>query len=502
MRSAAFSIHARAEGQWRRQLLAAFAVALFAFAAGQVAGLELAEQLAQVGVIELLIFAGGAVAVLRWPHLGVLALVALIYTNASEVAVRNLAIPSPLQVLALGVAAGLALRMFAGERPRPALVLDPLLLPLTLYLAAVFASSLVAADPALSDERLTEHLKGLLFFLVLTNAVLTPKDLRRAVWALLLAGAAIASISVFQVLTHSYGSDFFGFGRIKVAQIVGEVREPRIAGPLSDPNFYAQILVSLVPLAIARVFDERRFTLKLVAAYALGAITLAAVFTYSRGGALALGLVLILSLVRRLARFRYLIAALLVVAPLSLAIPAEYTGRLVTLRQMVPGTSTEDFSKLDTSFRQRSLMTTAAWEMFLDRPLLGVGAGNYTLYFQDYSRDVGTTLRSYEKFGGPYFPHSTFAEILAETGIPGFVAYAAVILMAYAALAEGFASFRRLGRRIEANITASIAIALTAHLVTSVLLHAHYVQYLWVWIALAASARQVARRLPGGEVLR
>src|SRR4030066_415914 len=157
---------------------------------------------------------------------------------------------------------------------------DSLICWLIIYGAVIFASSARAFNLQLADEDLFEHVKDLLIFFVIIIFMASRLTLWRVVWTLMLIGAFLGTISVYQVFTSSYGSEFGGFGRIKLAQIVGYIREPRIAGPLSDPNFYAQILVVLVPLALYRVWDESSLRLKAIAAYAFAVTMLALVFTY------------------------------------------------------------------------------------------------------------------------------------------------------------------------------------------------------------------------------
>jgi O-antigen ligase len=134
--------------------------------------------------------------------------------------------------------------------------------------------------------------------------------------------------------------------------------------------------------------------------------------------------------------------------------------------------------------------------MFEDHPLLGVGAGNYTKRYGDYSADLGSTLRSFDKFGGPYYPHSTPVEILAETGLLGFFAFGAVVLMAFASLTRAFRSFTRSGLQTEADLAIAVGLGLIGYLTTSLLLHAHHVHTFWLLVTLAGAARQVSKLPP------
>lgn len=497
---------ARWNGEAAIRIVTAAAAALLALAAGYYAAHgpawlgAPAEQWLYLLPIGLGAAAIGFWAVFRRPEVGLLLLVALLYTNASEVGVRHYDLPSALQLLSLAAFAGLITRLLPYEgRARQRLVLDPLLVPLSIYGLVMLASSLRAANLGVADEKLDAFLKGLLVFVVVTNLAASELTLRRVVWALVLSGAFLATISIYQVLTGSYDTDFGGFGRTKVAQIVGESREPRIAGSLSDPNFYAQILVALVPLALYRLWDERLLRAKLLAGYALAAITLAAVFTYSRGGALALGTILLFAVLHKRVSVKYFLVGALVLAPLMLLVPQEFEGRLGTLTQLAPSGNESTVTQAeDSSFRNRKILMVAAEEMFADHPVLGVGIGNYGDNFGEYGKRLGMTQRSFENFGERQFPHELYLEVAAETGIVGLLAFAAIIAATMIALWTAYRRFKGAGALRSANMVMSIALAISGFLLTSLFLHGTYLRYLWLLVAIAAAARQVSRRaLPG-----
>ncbi len=434
----------------------------------------------------------------RHPNHGVLVIVALLATNASEIAVRYYGLPSPLQAILLTTAAGLCYRFLAPSRgQRPVLVLDPLLVPLLLYAAVILASSIQAEHPGAADAKLLDLLKSIFLFVVATNLVTARQDLRTVVWVLVLSGALLGTISVLQVLTGAYDTELGGFGRIKLAQIVGETREPRIAGSVSDPNFYAQILVMLAPLALYRLWEETAPRTRLLAGYALGAIALAAVFTYSRGGALALALVLLIAVIHKRVSPRLFLLGILVLAPLSLLIPDSFTGRLTTLTQITETDQLQGVKGEDSSFRQRKILMTVAWSMFTQHPLVGVGAGNYSDHFDEYSAEIGSTQRSYDKFGMEHFPHSLPLEILAETGLLGMAAFLTIVTATLLTLRRAYAVFKRRADSKTANLVFSLGLAVIAFLITSIFLHGAYIQYFWLLVTIAAAAGRIA----GGRAL-
>lgn len=434
------------------------------------------------------------------PEWGLLMLAALFYTNASEPFVERYGFASPLQFLLLVTAAAAVVQLLPrGERGGRKPVLDPLLAPLMLYGAVLFVSSLGAARIGLSDGALVEHLKGVLLFLVVTNLITSPRVLRRFVWMLVLSGAFLGTISVFQVLTGAYAEDFGGFGHVKISEIVLGVREPRIAGSLSDPNFYAQILAMLVPLALYGLWDEPSPLRKAVAGYALAVCMAAAVFTYSRGGAIALGLVLLLALLHRRVRPKFVLLGLLALAPFALSVPQGFAGRLDTLVQLGASADESVLGREDSSFRDRRRLMTVAWEMFSDHPVLGVGAGNFSENFDAYADHIGMSVSSFEKFGRQHFPHNLYLQIAAETGIAGLMAFASIIAATLISLRTAYRSFIHAGAIRSAHMVFSIFLALVAYLTTSLFLHGAYIRYLWLVVAISASAAQIARRAAPGD---
>ncbi len=451
---------------------------------------------------QLLVFVGlllGSTVVFRKPELGLLVLVGLVYSNASEIGVRFHGMPSVLQGLGVMLAlVVLGRHLTARERLR----CDAILVLCAAYGAVLLGSSLYAASPALADERALEHLRCLLIFALVINLVRSRVTLERAVWALVIAGGLLGAISAVQVLTSTYGWEFGGFGRIKDAQIVGELREARIAGAFADPNFYAQILIPLVPLALSRFLDEASRLWRIVSAFALIACLIALIFTYSRGGILALGVVLGLMLLLHRPKLKHCVAGLALFSASLVFVPPEFAQRLGTLNQFVE----EDESPIvspDSSIQQRSLLMQVAWEEWLEHPFLGVGAGNYSEHYQKYAERIGSAVNSYENFNRQRYAHSLYLETVAETGLIGLVFFMAILV---AAGKEGLYAgrvFRRSGAIREARLVASLMIGAIGYLTTSLFLHAHYPRHLWLLLALIAAAAHIAERessnpLPGG----
>ncbi len=82
-----------------------------------------------------------------------------------------------------------------------------------------------------------------------------------------------------------------------------------------------------------------------------------------------------------------------------------------------------DYSEDQVSIDRRFVMYQQAWALFLEKPVLGVGLGNYKDNVQIvYSRFGGRTYEPYYKIlQNVYaYPHNWFLTVLAENGIVGF----------------------------------------------------------------------------------
>ncbi len=442
---------------------------------------------------------GGLLLLARVPRIILILLVGFVYLNVSEVLVRYHGWPSLLQLVVVPIGVVALAVSTAAHRRR--VLTHPLTIALAAYVLVVFGATTVARDSALAAARSSDLLKT--FILALLVAVLAPRlrDVRSAGWTILACGTALASLGIVQVLTDSYTSEYGGFGRIKFAHIVGTTFEPRISGPLGDPNFFAQSLLVLVPVALMLAIHERTSLLRCAAALSALVITIGTIFTYSRGGAVALccAIALVVAGSIRHLRRKHVAAILGVLTVLVLFAPREFLLRLTTLQQFLPGGEGEQLG--DTSFEERRLLTTAAWLTFLDHPFTGVGPGNYTHYFDEYAGQIGSTVLEYEVQDDTHYPHNLYLEIAAETGLPGLLAFGGVLAVTFSTLGRAKRAFRARSHAFAAGLTAALQAAVAGYLVSSLFLHGSHQRYLWLLFGLTiALSCNAARSMDRGAV--
>lgn len=449
-----------------------------------------------VGLTVLGLAAALVLLILRRPDVGFLLLVGTVYLNLSEVLVRFHGLPSLLQLMAVPLAvAGVASLSVRRENRAVPFLLTGLLV---VYPAVLLLSSAVAREPALADERFLEVVKALGIYLLVLLLVPSLAVLRRGAWVMVAAGSLLGALGTYQALTGGFHNEWGGLARVKMAHLYGEVFVPRVAGPLGDPNFFSQILLVLVPVALFLGWGAASTRARWTGFVCAGLLAAGTVLTYSRGAALALGCITLLAFVSHGVTRRQVAAAAVLLPVLLLLLPPDFTRRLTTIDQLLPWREQEVIDP-DASFAKRGLLTAAAWRMFLDQPLLGVGGGNYTVHFPSYAEEVGTPARDYDGEGARRFAHSLYLEILAETGIVGLAAFGIAMAAFVIALEGARRRLRARGDPASAGLARGFQLALLGYLLSSVFLHGHFQRYLWLLLAFGAVLVREAARLGPGE---
>ena len=148
---------------------------------------------------------------------------------------------APLLLLAVPAARDVLLR-------NQKLIITPTLALFFCFFAIQVVGALLAVKPWIaSDELMIWVVEGLLVYLLVTNTVRTPRQLRLAIWGLLAAGAFIGGISGFQQITGSFENNYGGFAQVSDDSFRLQIR---LEGPVGEKNRYAQIMAVLLPLAL------------------------------------------------------------------------------------------------------------------------------------------------------------------------------------------------------------------------------------------------------------
>jgi O-antigen ligase len=435
-----------------------------------------------VGGIMGLALAG---AIFLYPELGAYVLTLTVFTNISSVFTDNgfPGINKPLVVLVF--VSVVANRLTNGKA---LFNFKRIELFFIAYGFAILLSAFVARERGESFALFVDFIKDFVIFLCIIYALETAESWHRALWMVIIATAFLAAISSYQIITDQYSNSFFGFAHADIGDADYDVFAGRITGPFGDPNFFGQVLMAVLPLAIYRIIAENSWLWRGLAIGSAGLILFAVMNTFSRGAFVALVLMVALIMVERRVRPRMVLALGLVGVMGLFLMPAGYLERLDTFSLFTadnPSSVTEE-----SSFRGRASEMISGLYMFGDHPFLGVGAGNYIVNYQRYASRVGFEQRNEARRA-----HSLYIETLAETGLFGFVSFAGIFLTLLYELNQA----RRKNRTSSPPISQwqthlpAIQIGILCYLTTSILLHNSYIRYLWLLVALATAATRLAK---------
>jgi putative inorganic carbon (hco3(-)) transporter len=369
---------------------------------------------------------------------------------------------------------------------RDVLVITPALGLLVAYLAALVISALAAGASETSAQTVTNFAtEGLLLYVLVTNAIRTTGMVRAVLWALLAAGAIMGAVSVFQELTHTYRTTLGGLGQVNRldAGVAGiDDARPRLAGPVGEKNRYAQVLLVLLPFAAWAARYEARRALRLAAivsgALALGGIVL----TFSRGGFVALVVLVVAMVAAGLVRLRHVLAVTLAFAALVMIAMPDYVARLQTLSQADAAASQDGGA--DGALRGRATENLAALHAFGDHPVLGVGPGEFfaresTQYANALDlRFLDTRRRA----------HSLYLEMAADTGLLGLLLFLAIVTTTMVALWRLARFWEARWRYDHSALARALVLALVAYLTSGLFLQLAYQRYFWLLVAVANAA--------------
>lgn len=299
------------------------------------------------------------------------------------------------------------------------------------------------------------------FFMVLLN-VNTMKRMRWMVTALVFAFVIMTAQSVTSYYTGWRHDTFVMDQRLDAGpeqnEDAGFIYRLRHLGFLNDPNDFAQSLVTMLPLVALGWRRKKPLTNYAVVVPVFAAFCWGVVLTRSRGGLVALAVTALLALRDRMGRVR----------------AAVLTGVLVAAFIVFNLGAGRAFN--DESSENRVEAWASGLLMLRTNPL-GVGFNGFI------EEHPGLTA------------HNSFVLAFTETGIVGYLAWMALLVLTYLELTrlarlpgddEDTAGIRKWAR--------GVRLALSAFLAGAYFLSRTYVVTLYLLIALALCLRQVAQR--------
>lgn len=341
--------------------------------------------------------------------------------------------------------------------------------PVLAYVLAAFfgwaAISVVwATDPSETKSSVVRLALVAVLFLVVHSAVRTARDLRLVAWAFVTG----------TFLTTLYGLVF------------GLYNEGRFTGGLADANFLAAAVVASLPLCAFMFASERRARARIVllAFAALDAVAL--VLTQSRGGLIALAVVLVCAclLAGRL-RGRAIALALVMVA-IGVGYYAVFAP--ATLRERATNISAEGSAGRADAWK-------IAIEMAQDHPFVGVGLNNYPVVQSEYVAGSVNLIYGQLFRDISVAAHNTYLQILSELGAIGLALLLALGLLT---IVVAIGSLRDLNayRDPETDrLVRGLIVAAVGLLTSFAFLSGQYEKQLWLVLGMLAAIPSVVNSL-------
>lgn len=433
------------------------------------------------GILSVIV---GVVITIR-PEFGAYILVAMVYLNLSSILEINFGIPSLNKFIVVLIFIGtVANRIFLN---RKSLRLDQTQRWILAYGVILLLASLRAENAEVSWERITDFVKDYAILFILVQLSDKERVWKRMQWVLVFAALLLTSMTMYQVLTGDYSNNFMGLANAPVHEITAGNDLPRPTGPLDDPNFFAQTLLMVMPIALYRFFSERSPLLKYIAFMATIFIVAGAIFTYSRGALLALGVIGVLVIWER--GWNPYKTGFILLVVLMIAIPLLPQGYLDRVGAMLDVFSSDAPIQDERSLTGRTSEMIIAVQIFLDNPVFGVGPANYQKNYLDYSVRLGLDNRLQERNA-----HSLLLETAAELGLVGLIVFTAIVISAMNALQRAKQTLAKIERRDLVPWVTGVQFGLISYMVTSLVLHGDYIRYFWLLMGLVVSVGYVAER--------
>lgn len=256
----------------------------------------------------------------------------------------------------------------------------------------------------------------------------------------------------------------------------------RLAGTFEDPNEFATLLVTGIALSAAFIFNDRVGAgPRVLAAGAATMLIFGVLLTLSRGGLVSLAAVVVVAgLVLHRHRAKTIMAGVTVIAAVLLFFAAnpEAAERVTNSDG---GSGRTDIWKI-------------GWRMVEDKPVVGVGAGNFQVSSIHYLIQPGGIRFDEYVVDVPAVSHNMYLQVLAELGIVGFVLFMAILLTCISMMWRAYRTFTAADDREGELLAAATMMATSALMAGYFFLAEEHSKHLWLLLAMGPALLAVAKR--------
>jgi O-antigen ligase len=308
------------------------------------------------------------------------------------------------------------------------------------------------------------YISMVVFFLIIVSLVDTPKKIR---YSLLFAAFAAAAASFYILREFAQYHSLYGDNFRPSAKVIGDANYFSMAGMLAVPISYFWFTAERDPI-------YRWFILATLLVTSAGIAV-----SGSRGGLLALFTFILFVAFRSRYRLRNMLIISLILIPPMLMVPRNPVVRIF---------HPDEADRLGTQSRLQTWK--AGLRMIADRPLMGIGLGEFKPTIAMYAQNPRLAK----------IAHNTYLEIAAELGVPCLLLYLWLLHATYRSLKRTGEVAQRLHSELFYNIALGMQGGLIGFLVSSFFLSAEYVKFFWFYVFFSVALMRVTRKWAAHQI--
>lgn len=332
------------------------------------------------------------------------------------------------------------------------------------------ASSLWAADQEVAIASALRLGQGVVLLFVVYSALREPKHLRWVLGAYV--GGALVAAAFALISLGSTGSD-------------------RLGGTNTNPNELAAAFLPAIMVCAFTFLGERRPVLRWATSVGGSMLLLALLMTGSRGGLVGLAVALVAAVIVAGPSRLKIVAAALVIVGIGVVYyatyaPQDYVDRLEAVSND-GGTGRSDL-----------------WEVALviadDRPVTGVGAGNFPVVEARYAVGEVDIARIDLVLDKTKVVHSIYLSLLSELGVVGLSLFLCLVVGAFASIIQALRRLRGSDwpfQLLVRGFLVGVVAIMTAYTFST----AEYEKQLWLLLGTGLALPAIAARATGAKRL-
>jgi O-antigen ligase len=330
--------------------------------------------------------------------------------------------------------------------------------------------------------------KMFLLFLIMSNAILTVKQLRITIWICVLCATIVSSTAVLDYLIHG--------------SVTGGRLTALVNGPYAGANYFSVTIVLMMPFMMMDFFLHPRIVVRIIAFFCATILVLANLMTQSRAGIVGMLVVscAVLWTLRKWGKnLLKILAIVLILSPVAaVLIPQGVWERFSTIFEDYDIQSMDPTSGLRMaagSQKERLQLIIKAVSLTFEHPIFGVGMGDFS----------SASAHQWNTGSGRDWvqTHNTYLQFSSELGLPGLVLYLILITTTFKTLRrardqipEGGPGTKPYMLRLICDAT---TVSLIGYLLTSAFANVGYQCYFFVIAGIGQAFAHVALKVTANE---